>query len=57
MAENKTQPTDADVGAFLKAVEPERRREDGLRLDTIFREVTGFNSPLTKSVLDELRAV
>ena len=42
MADNKTKPTDADVGAFLNGVEPERRREDGFRLDTIFREITGF---------------
>lgn len=42
MGENKTQPTDADVGAFLDAVEPERRRRDAHRLDAIFREVTGF---------------
>ncbi|MDJ0826814.1 MAG: DUF1801 domain-containing protein [Rhodobacter sp.] len=43
MAENKTKPTGADVGAFLEAVEPERRRLDGLRLDQIFREVTGWS--------------
>ena len=42
MAENKTQPTDADVSAFLNGVEPERRRGDALRLDRIFREATGF---------------
>lgn len=41
MAEPKTRPTDADVGAFLAAAEPARRREDGLVLDRIFREVTG----------------
>lgn len=42
MADNKTLPTDADAEAFLKAVEPERRRADVLRLDRIFREETGF---------------
>jgi hypothetical protein len=42
MAENKTQPTEADVAAFLSAVEPERRRLDALRLDAIFQEVTGW---------------
>lgn len=42
MAENKTQPTGADVDAYLASVEPARRREDARRLDTIFREVTGF---------------
>lgn len=41
MAEPKTKPTDADVGAFLAAVEPARRRADGFELDRIFREVTG----------------
>ncbi|MCG6904687.1 MAG: DUF1801 domain-containing protein [Rhodobacter sp.] len=43
MPENKTQAGDADVGAFLDAVEPERRRVDAQRLDQIFRDVTGFN--------------
>lgn len=42
MADNKTVPTDANVADFLNAVEPARRREDGLRLDAIFQEVTGF---------------
>ena len=42
MAENKTQATDADVGAFLNAVEPEAKRRDALRLNAIFREETGF---------------
>ncbi len=32
-AENKTQPSDADVAAFLAGVAPERRRLDGQRLD------------------------
>jgi len=41
MAENKTQPTDADVHAFLNAATPARRREDGLALAELFREVTG----------------
>jgi len=41
MAEQKTQPTDADVHEFLDGVAPARRREDGLALDSIFREVTG----------------
>ncbi len=42
MSENKTRPNDADVIAFLNAVESERRRVDALRLNEIFREVTGF---------------
>lgn len=43
MAENKTQANEASVEAFLEAVEPERRREDGLALDQLFRRVTGWN--------------
>ncbi|QXT40552.1 DUF1801 domain-containing protein [Gymnodinialimonas ceratoperidinii] len=42
MTENKTQPTDADVMAFLDAVEHPTRRADGLTLDALFRQVTGF---------------
>jgi hypothetical protein len=42
MAENKTRPTDADVAAYLDAVAPERRRADAMRLDALFREVTGW---------------
>jgi len=41
MSEQKTKPSDADVDAFLDAVTPQRRREDGRRLAEIFREVTG----------------
>lgn len=41
MAENTTQPTDADVTEFLQSASPERRRHDGLKLAEIFREVTG----------------
>lgn len=40
-AAQKTLPTGADVQAFLEAATPAKRREDGLRLDRIFREVTG----------------
>ena len=46
MAEQKTLPTDADVAAFLDAVVPARRREDGLALDLLFREVTGVEPVL-----------
>ena len=42
MAQNKTQATSADVMDFLTAVEPDQRREDGLRLNEIFQEVTGW---------------
>ena len=42
MAANKTVATKADVGSFLKGVEPEEKRADAVALDAIFREVTGF---------------
>ena len=41
-SENKTRATEGSVADFLQAVEPERRRADAMRLDAIFREVTGF---------------
>lgn len=41
MSEPKTVPTDADVDAFLHAVTPAVRRDDGIRLAEIFREATG----------------
>lgn len=43
MAENKTAPTDIDPLDFLGSVQPERRREDGLALDRLFRRATGFD--------------
>lgn len=43
MTQNKTQPTPADVDAFLGAVEPERRREDGRALNALFQRVTGWS--------------
>ena len=42
MAENRTQPTGESVEAFIDSVDHEGRREDARRLDTIFRETTGF---------------
>lgn len=42
MAENKTQATDADVAAFIDAVEHPTRRADAQVLDALFRRVTGF---------------
>ncbi len=42
MAENKTKATDASVRAFLDAVEPEKRRIEGRRLDELFRQASGF---------------
>jgi len=41
MAEAKTKPTAIRVEEFLDAVEPVARRDDGKRLDTLFRKVTG----------------
>lgn len=46
MAEQKTRPSDADVQAFLEAATPAQRREDGLRLARILREVTGVEPVL-----------
>lgn len=46
MSEIKTKPTDADVSAFLDAATPRQRREDGLALAVIFREVTGADPVL-----------
>jgi hypothetical protein len=39
MAENKTQPSDADVGAYLARVEPDRRREDSQALLRLMKRV------------------
>lgn len=43
MAEPKTKPTDVNVDKFLEAVEPAKRKEDGLALAAIFREETGVD--------------
>ncbi len=42
MAENKTQPTDQSVIDFLESIEHPTRRADGLALDRLFRDATGF---------------
>lgn len=42
MSANKTQPTDADVGAFLDATLPPRRVAEGHALNALFQKVTGF---------------
>jgi hypothetical protein len=39
--DNKTQPTTADVDAYLDTVIPPIRREDGRRVLALMREVTG----------------
>jgi hypothetical protein len=41
MAENKTQPTDADVEAFLATVPDEKRREDARAVIELMSSVTG----------------
>ncbi len=41
-ANNKTQTTDADVQAFLEAIEHPVRRADALVLDDMFRRITGW---------------
>lgn len=41
MAENKTQPTDADVLEFLNGVTDERKRQDALAVMALMQEVTG----------------
>lgn len=46
VSEIKTQPTDADVLAFLEGATPQRRRDDGMALAEIFREVTGVEPVL-----------
>lgn len=41
MAEAKTTITDQSPADFIAVVEPERRREEALVLDALFRKVTG----------------
>lgn len=42
MSGNKTIPTNVTPEVFLATVEPARRREDGLCLLELFKDVTGF---------------
>ncbi|SHI79576.1 DUF1801 domain-containing protein [Wenxinia saemankumensis] len=42
MAENSTRPTGVPVEEYIAGVEPEGRRVDAIRLDAIFRQVTGW---------------
>ncbi|WP_323777227.1 DUF1801 domain-containing protein [Leisingera sp.] len=42
MNQNKTVPTGASVAQFLAGVEPERKADEAQQLDTLFREVTGY---------------
>lgn len=42
MPKNKTQPSDADVDAFLDSVVPVHRAADARKLDALFQIKTGF---------------
>jgi len=42
MAENKTKPTEVSVDEFIANVMPDRRREDALILNQLFKDVTGW---------------
>ena len=46
MAQNKTQASLDDVDAYLAGVEPDQKRQDAQRLNTLFKEVTGFTPRL-----------
>lgn len=46
MADNKTKPTDADVTAFIAAIDNERRRCDAQTLIDLMNRVTGFKPRL-----------
>ena len=41
-SENKTKPTEVTVESFLASVEPEKKREEAVVLDQLFRKVTGW---------------
>lgn len=41
MSENKTQPTEASVKAYIDSVDHARKREEAHVLDALFRRVTG----------------
>lgn len=41
MAGNKTKPTEADVDAFIDAVDDERRREEARTVLDLMRDITG----------------
>lgn len=51
MAENKTQPTDADVAAFLAALEPAQRRADAQAICALLAEVSGTAPVLWGSIV------
>ena len=39
---NKTQPTEVDPLEFIGSIEAERKREEALVIDRVFRDVTGW---------------
>ncbi len=41
-APNKTVPSRKSVDSFLRSIAPQRKSEDALLLDALFRQVTGF---------------
>jgi len=51
MAENKTQPTSADVIAFLAALEPTQRRADAETICALFAEISGTAPVLWGSIV------
>ena len=51
MDQTRAQPTDAAVAAFLDAVAPPARRAEALRLDALFRQVTGWRPVLWGSIV------
>ena len=48
---NKTRPTDADVTAFLDAVEPAGRREDAWIMRDLMQAITGHPPVLWGSLV------
>ena len=51
MSESKTKPTDVPVADWLSQVAPQRRRDDAIALDGIFRDVTGYEPVLWGSIV------
>jgi Domain of unknown function (DU1801) len=51
MAETKTRPTDADVGAFLAGIEDPRKQADAHRLVALMSKVTGEKPKLWGNIV------
>ncbi|MEP4485233.1 MAG: DUF1801 domain-containing protein [Halioglobus sp.] len=43
MSNNKTLPTEVSVEEFISDVQPDRKRDEALELDRLFRKITGWN--------------